>query len=83
MQLHPKAARKCVLPDGFQATTLLSMNKHSVKDAKDIQNSCFQLNSLQLRALLTGHRCADDEPRIAPVSAAGSPPPLRRSGDPG
>lgn len=47
---------------------LLTMNKYSVEDAKDIQNSCFKLNSLQLRALLTGYVRADDEPHIPPVS---------------
>lgn len=46
------------------------MDKYSVRDAKDIQHSCFRLNSLQLRALLTGYLRADDEPRIPPVSAA-------------
>lgn len=53
---------------------LLTMNKSSVEDAKDIQNSCFKLNSLQLRALLTGYLCASDEPCIPPVSAALTPP---------
>lgn len=46
------------------------MSKYSVKDAKDIQNSCFKLNSLQLRALLTGYLYADNEPHIPPVSPA-------------
>lgn len=47
---------------------LLTMNKYSVKDAKDIQNSCFKLNSLQLRALLTGYLRANDEPHVPPVT---------------
>lgn len=46
------------------------MSKYSVKDAKDIQNSCFKLNSLQLRALLTGYLYANNEPHIPPVSPA-------------
>lgn len=49
---------------------LLTMSKYSVKDAKDIQNSCFKLNSLQLRALLTGYLYANNEPHIPPVSPA-------------
>lgn len=44
------------------------MNKSSVKDAKDIQNSCFKLNSLQLSALLTGYLPADNEPHVPPVT---------------
>lgn len=59
-----------VQPDRFQATTLLTMSKYSVKDAKDIQNSCFKLNSLQLHALLTGYLYADNEPQIPAVSPA-------------
>lgn len=45
------------------------MNKYSLKDVKDIQDSCFRLNSLQLRALLTGYVYGEGEPRIPPVSA--------------
>lgn len=45
------------------------MNKYCMKDAKDIQNTCFKLNSLQLRALLGGYLCASNEPRIPRVSA--------------
>lgn len=52
------------------------MSKDSVEDAEDIQNSCFKLNSLQLRALLTGYLYANNEPRIPPVSPA--PMPSRR-----
>lgn len=57
-----------------QATTLLTMNKSSVGDAKDIRSSCFRLNSLQLRALLGGYGCANSEPRVPPVSAARANP---------
>lgn len=45
------------------------MNKYSMKDAKDIQNTCFKLNSLQLRTLLGGYLYASDEPRIPHVRA--------------
>lgn len=47
---------------------LLTMNKYSLKDVKDIQNSCFKLNSLQLHMLLAGYLYANNEPHIPPVS---------------
>lgn len=59
-----------VLPFCFKATMLLTMNKYSVKDAKDIKNSCFKLNSLQLHTLLVGYLYANNEPHIPPVSMA-------------
>ncbi|CAG13217.1 unnamed protein product, partial [Tetraodon nigroviridis] len=59
-------AAECHLGRIIQATVLLTMDKYSVRDAKDIQHSCFRLNSLQLRALLIGYLRADDEPRIPP-----------------
>lgn len=49
---------------------LLTMNKYSMKDAKDIQNTCFKLNSLQLQTLLSGYLYATNEPHIPPVSAS-------------
>ncbi|RVE57630.1 hypothetical protein OJAV_G00218110 [Oryzias javanicus] len=56
----------CHLGHITQATTLLTMNKYSVQDAKVIPGTCFRLNSLQLRRLLTGYLYAADEPRIPP-----------------
>lgn len=41
-----------------------------MKDAKDIQNTCFKLNSLQLQALLAGYLYASNEPHIPPVSTS-------------
>lgn len=41
-----------------------------MKDAKDIQNTCFKLNSLQLCTLLGGYLCASNEPRIPYVRVA-------------
>lgn len=49
---------------------LLTMNKYSMKDAKDIQNTCFKLNSLQLHTLLAGYLYATNEPHIPPVSTS-------------
>ncbi|XP_061599316.1 afadin [Cololabis saira] len=59
-------AADCHLGRIVQATTLLTMKKYSVRDAKDIQSSCFKLNSLQLQMLLAGYVHAADEPRIPP-----------------
>ncbi|XP_070698547.1 afadin [Pempheris klunzingeri] len=59
-------AADCHLGHIIQATTLLTMNKYSMKDAKDIQNTCFRLNSLQLQTLLAGYLYAPTEPHIPP-----------------
>ncbi len=39
-----------------------------MKDTKDIQNTCFKLNSQQLQTLLAGYLYATNEPHIPPVS---------------
>lgn len=52
----------------FKATTLLTMDKYSMQDVPNINNTCFKLNSLQLNALLSNYHCAPDEPYIPPVS---------------
>ncbi|KAM9842539.1 afadin [Aulostomus maculatus] len=71
-------AANCHLGHIVQATMLLTMNKYSLQDAKDIQNTCFKLNSRQLQTLLTGYFYAPDEPHIPPdlidavVTAAGA-----------
>ncbi|KAM6912204.1 afadin [Xenentodon cancila] len=59
-------AADCHLGHIVQATTLLTMNKYSVRDAKDIQSTCFKLNSLQLRMLLAGYLYAANEPHVPP-----------------
>ncbi|XP_070834683.1 afadin [Chaetodon trifascialis] len=59
-------AADCHLGHIIQATMLLTMNKYSMKDAKDIQNTCFKLNSLQLQTLLAGYLYASNEPHIPP-----------------
>ncbi|XP_051813953.1 afadin-like isoform X2 [Acanthochromis polyacanthus] len=59
-------AADCHLGRIIQATTLLTMNKYSTQDAKDIQSTCFKLNSLQLQMLLVGYLYATNEPHIPP-----------------
>lgn len=44
------------------------MDKYSVQDVQNINNTCFKLNSLQLNALMSNYHCAPDEPYIPPVS---------------
>ncbi len=56
------------VPLSLQATTLLTMDKYSMQDVQNINNTCFKLNSLQLNALLSNYHCAPDEPYIPPVS---------------
>ncbi|KAG7229131.1 hypothetical protein INR49_013073, partial [Caranx melampygus] len=57
-------AADCHLGHIVQATTLLTMNKYSMENAKDIHNTCFKLNSLQLQTLLAGYLYANNEPHI-------------------
>ncbi|XP_028293825.1 afadin-like [Gouania willdenowi] len=57
-------AADCHLGHIIQATTLLTMNKYSMQDVKDIQSTCFKLNSLQLHKLLSSYLCATNEPHI-------------------
>ncbi|KAM9787787.1 afadin isoform 2-T2 [Syngnathus typhle] len=57
-------AADCHLGHIIQATSLLTMNKYTTQDVNEIQSTCFKLNSLQLRALLSGYFYAPDEPHI-------------------
>uniref|UniRef100_A0A8C1I6N6 Afadin n=1 Tax=Cyprinus carpio TaxID=7962 RepID=A0A8C1I6N6_CYPCA len=59
-------AADCHLSRIVQATTLLTMDKYSMQDVQNINNTCFKLNSLQLNALLSNYHCAPDEPYIPP-----------------
>uniref|UniRef100_A0A3Q2NZX5 Afadin, adherens junction formation factor n=1 Tax=Fundulus heteroclitus TaxID=8078 RepID=A0A3Q2NZX5_FUNHE len=59
-------AADCHLSRIVQATTLLTMDKYSMQDVQNIHNTCFKLNSLQLHALMTNYRVAQDEPYIPP-----------------
>uniref|UniRef100_A0A8C4RWT3 Afadin n=1 Tax=Erpetoichthys calabaricus TaxID=27687 RepID=A0A8C4RWT3_ERPCA len=57
-------AADCHLSRIVQATTLLTMDKYSLQDVPNINNTCFKLNSFQLQALLQNYHCAHDEPYI-------------------
>ncbi|XP_056152285.1 afadin-like [Lampris incognitus] len=57
-------AADCHLGHILQATALLTMSKYSIHDTKDVQSTCFRLNSQQLNTLLTGYVRAADEPTI-------------------
>ncbi|KAK2826588.1 hypothetical protein Q5P01_020802 [Channa striata] len=57
-------AADCHLGHIVQATTLLTMKKYSMHNLKDIQTSCFKLNSRQLQTLLSSYLCAAHEPCI-------------------
>uniref|UniRef100_A0AAR2LAS1 Afadin, adherens junction formation factor a n=1 Tax=Pygocentrus nattereri TaxID=42514 RepID=A0AAR2LAS1_PYGNA len=59
-------AADCHLSRIVQATTLLTMDKYSMQDVQNINNTCFKLNSLQLNALMSNYHCAPDEPYIPP-----------------
>ncbi|KAF7664822.1 hypothetical protein LDENG_00164030 [Lucifuga dentata] len=59
-------AADCHLGHISQATMLLTMNKYSIEDVKDIQSTCFKLNSLQLHMLLSRYMYAANEPHIPP-----------------
>ncbi|CAJ1073289.1 afadin [Xyrichtys novacula] len=59
-------AADCHLGHIIQATMLLTMNKYSMQDMKDVQSTCFKLNSLQLKTLLADYLYATNEPHIPP-----------------
>nr|XP_020478520.1 afadin-like [Monopterus albus] len=61
-------AADCHLGHIIQATALLTMNKYSMHHAKDIQKTCFKLNSMQLQTLLSTYLYAATEPCIPHVS---------------
>uniref|UniRef100_A0A8C4QSF1 Afadin, adherens junction formation factor a n=1 Tax=Eptatretus burgeri TaxID=7764 RepID=A0A8C4QSF1_EPTBU len=60
-------AADCHLSRLIQATTLLTMDKYIMKDVPIISNTCFKLNSLQLRALLENYQPAPNEPPVPQV----------------
>ncbi|XP_062325008.1 afadin [Osmerus eperlanus] len=59
-------AADCHLGRILQATMLLTMNKYSMQDAKEIQKATFKLNSLQLKKLMNSYLYATNEPLIPP-----------------
>ncbi|XP_063220039.1 afadin isoform X2 [Bacillus rossius redtenbacheri] len=57
-------AADCHLAKIIQAAHLLQAPKYNADDLANLSSTCFKLNSLQLRALLTKYQPAPDEPRI-------------------
>ncbi|KAE8746978.1 hypothetical protein FOCC_FOCC006233, partial [Frankliniella occidentalis] len=58
-------AADCHLARIIQAAHLLQAPKYTADDLATISSTCFKLNSLQLRALLTKYQPAPDEPRLS------------------
>lgn len=59
-------AADCHLCRISQAAHLLQSSKWSREDVPSIGSACFKLNSLQMRALLTGYIPQAGEPRVPP-----------------
>ncbi|KAJ9573633.1 hypothetical protein L9F63_008974, partial [Diploptera punctata] len=57
-------AAGCHLARIIQAAHLLQAPKYNADDLATLSSTCFKLNSLQLRALLSKYQPAPDEPRI-------------------
>ncbi|XP_039530139.1 afadin isoform X2 [Pimephales promelas] len=57
----------CHLSRIIQATMLLTMTSHSTRDALMIQSTCYKLNSLQLRALMSKYHYAPNQPHFPPA----------------
>ncbi|XP_048046375.1 afadin [Megalobrama amblycephala] len=54
----------CHLSRIIQATILLTMTSSSTRDALMIQSTCYKLNSLQLRALMSKYHYAPNQPHF-------------------
>ncbi|XP_030640800.1 afadin [Chanos chanos] len=59
-------AADCHLSLIIQATMLLTMSNLSIQDAQKIHSTCFKLNSLQLRALMTNYEPVLRQPSFHP-----------------
>ncbi|KAK7142793.1 hypothetical protein R3I94_012215 [Phoxinus phoxinus] len=57
----------CHLSRIIQATMLLTMTSYSTRDALMIQSTCYKLNSLQLRALMSKYHYAPNQPHFPPA----------------
>ncbi|XP_069688876.1 afadin isoform X3 [Periplaneta americana] len=57
-------AADCHLARIIQAAHVLQAPKYNADDLRTLGTTCFKLNSLQLRALLSKYQPAPDEPRI-------------------
>ncbi|XP_051723792.1 afadin-like [Ctenopharyngodon idella] len=54
----------CHLSRIIQATMLLTMTSYSTRDALMIQSTCYKLNSLQLRALMSKYHYVPNQPHF-------------------
>ncbi|XP_073683627.1 afadin-like [Garra rufa] len=57
----------CHLSRVIQATMLLTMTSYSTRDAQMIQSTCYKLNSLQLRALMSKNHYSPNQPCFPPA----------------
>ncbi|XP_067310801.1 afadin [Pseudorasbora parva] len=57
----------CHLSRIIQTTMLLTMSFYSTRDALMIQSTCYKLNSLQLRALMSKYHYAPNQPHFPPA----------------
>ncbi|XP_077094841.1 afadin isoform X2 [Siphateles boraxobius] len=57
----------CHLSRIIQATMLLTMTSYSTRDPLMIQSTCYKLNSLQLRALISKYHYAPNQPHFPPA----------------
>ncbi|KAK2879147.1 hypothetical protein Q8A67_019938 [Cirrhinus molitorella] len=57
----------CHLSRVIQATMLLTMTSYSTRDAQMIQSTCYKLNSLQLRALMSKYHYSPNQPCFPPI----------------
>ncbi|KAF4101904.1 afadin [Onychostoma macrolepis] len=55
----------CHLSRIIQATMLLTMTSYSTRDAQMIQSTCYKLNSLQLRALMSQYHYSPNQPHFS------------------
>ncbi|KTG35382.1 hypothetical protein cypCar_00024085 [Cyprinus carpio] len=55
----------CHLSRIIQATMLLTMTSYSTRDAQMIQSTCYKLNSLQLRALMSKYHYSPNQPHFS------------------
>uniref|UniRef100_A0A671SR72 Afadin-like n=1 Tax=Sinocyclocheilus anshuiensis TaxID=1608454 RepID=A0A671SR72_9TELE len=55
----------CHLSRVIQATMLLTMTSYSTRNAQMIQSTCYKLNSLQLRALMSKYHYSPNQPHFS------------------
>ncbi|XP_056332380.1 afadin [Danio aesculapii] len=57
----------CHLSRLIQATVLLTMSSYSTQDAQMIQSTCYKLNSIQLRALMSKYHYSPNQAHFTPA----------------